>query len=55
MITFILFSAVLVGYVVWGFFRLLFGKNVTEQQKTDIKLGFIFAAVCVAIIYFMFR
>ena len=55
MITFILFSVVLIAFVVSGFFRLLFDKKITEQQKTDIKLGFIFAAVCITIIYFMFR
>lgn len=52
---FVIFSALLVAYVVYGIVKLLFGKNVSEQERTDIKLGFLFAAICVTIIYFLFR
>jgi len=45
MITFTLFTVLSSGYVLWGFFRLIFQKDLPEKEKTDIKLSFIFVAL----------
>ena len=52
--TLTIFSVLFGGYLLWGSARWIFDKKMTDKEKTDVKLGLIFFAIMVSIIYFLF-
>ena len=50
-----LFSGALVVFLIWSAYKLLVDKKTTQQDITDIKLGLIFVAVFVGLLYWLFN
>jgi len=54
MISFIVWSCVMIIYSSWGLYKLFFSKKVSEKERTDIKLSFIFVAMSAIVFYFVY-
>lgn len=56
MIRLIFGSTLIAVFVIWAVYKLFFDKNTTEKDKTDIKLGSVFAVIfCVVFYYLLLR
>jgi hypothetical protein len=54
MLRLVLFGGAILVFIFWSIYKMTFDKKTTETDRTDIKLGFIFVAVFLLMIYFIF-